>query len=1178
MSHEVTIDSSGIVNGAIITGRSGAKQSMGITLAVRGVVSVAGGTTSADTQPSVLYPPSRAAVSIITADTSGEWYGKLSQLPQFQGWQWSQIVAWLTQHTNRMSSDDLYLEDFPIRIRFLTMGGDYIPSVWPPEVITAVLGGVPVHIPPAPGVTTTQLIPDADGYYSIQDVFGAFPRKVTASGVSRRGTLLFRPHNWICVPVRQEVLQPGELCIYQNGTVYNITQPTPVAHRLRVAKSQLPLYLVWDQTQAVTPQLCTQLAIEYDVSDCVELVSWMTPGQLKSLLQKVIRQGSDTMYLPDSKPVSSDRLLVATWLRLLCHAGGLVPDLQCFVTGAESAMKRAVVSICEDGYVANTRPLALMMIWGSIIQGGTTVLPSTAVLREFIAVLMTARAERRSFQWDSHYPYITLGNISTPLGIVLELLHGMGSFATDIAMVASMVAVNGAPRNLWYSEEGACRTPVYTPVQEGACRTPVYHCLDHHCNPEIGYLIPALPQEWHYDYSNLFSEIFTTVTGVNPRRTLHCELTRDGTRTITGANHDRVAMIRKAQRELWQWLAHNTGPVYEPVITTETVRYQYYRTMEWLPAYIGVIDYTVNGMDYLVTMRSDGDWMIMRKPKRGQKTTVEDSQVDPQARDWIEQQLNQQLAVGVWCTDPVSGDNMTIQLRDDGYYINGLAWHDATTITVTCAPLPTTLSQLMCDVAVVRRALGTILSRITPVLTMNKISREGHGQDFVVRRIDSEVYRLMCRLAQHYPTLLQHTAVTSWKVLNHAGVLLLVDALRAIIAPTTHAVTPPPNPDTRVLYQHQRQAVDDMLKAPRGSIIWINVGMGKTLMVMTYLRELTIPVEYVVYTLPRSAMETVTHEIMRTGYRVHVLTSRDYTPVTLAQGVINLIEHDQLRSTDLTPYMATSLMVVDEFHKTLNHTQRTSMAQELASLALRFVAMSGTIADSDNLDDLTRWLSMVVPYPVNGRMSWVALNSMISKVATTGVWCQRHHVPVTQQMPPQYYELVSPVLGGTNTRSTAADFSKAVAMCYDMCLPVMVDATMSMIASGRAVFVVTNDNAMLRTVYDMLLTRGLRPEQIALMTSGHGYLPPDHTGPEVVALTTVHHSTGYTITKMSVMITSVFFTGQNTRSQLEGRINRIGQPRSIDIIVVYAGLLQKILTRYENARSLAEALTALSTL
>lgn len=1152
-----TVDTTGIVNGAIITGRPGAKQTVGMTLQVRG---------SGD----VIYPPSRSAVASITADTSGVWYGTLSQLPQFAGWQWSDMVAWLQQHVNRMSSDDIYLEDLPIRIRFISIGGDYITSVWPANVITAVLAGAPVMVPSAPGVTTTQLVPDADGYYSIQDVFNAFPRKVTASGVSRRGTLLFRPHNWMCVSQQQQSLAPGDVCIYQDGTIHTITQPTTVTHSVKVLGSVLPLHLVWQHGQMPSPELLQQLADEYRVTECLPWLSWMTPGQLKSLLQKLIRQGGDAITVPgEAVPVHTDRLLVATWLQLLCHPGGLVPDLQRFVTGAESALKRAVVSICEDGYVTQTQWLALMMVWASIIQAGHKVLPSTDVLREFIATLITARMESRSYLWDSHYPQLHLGHVTTPLGMVLELLHGMGSFKTDIAMVSSMLAAGGA-----------ARPPL--PVLTGYV-TPIYHCLDHHCNPEIGYLIPALPHEWTQDYSALFSEIFSTVTGVNPRRTVNATVAH-GTLTTTDAVPQRVAAIRNAQQQLWHWFTRGAPPTVAPVSQDALVSYSYARTMEWLPAYIGVIDYTVRGVDYLVTMRSDGDWMIMRKPKRGEKSTVDDSRVDSDVRDWISSQLDAQLEAGVWCTDPLSSATLTIQRRPDGYYLNGMPWQQATTIMVQCAPLPTSLEQLGVDVMVVRRALGTILSRITPVLTMYKISRDGQGQDFVVKRIDSEVYRLMCVLAQRYNTLLQHTAVTSWTVLNHAGVLLLVAALRGLVTPgVTHATDSlvtllPVNPDTRQLYQHQRQAVTDMLQSPRGSIIWINVGMGKTLIVMTYLREVTIPFEYVIYTLPKSAIDSVTQEIIRTGFQVQVLTSHQYTPTPLAYGVINLIEHDQLRSTDLTSYMPTSLMVVDEFHKTLNHTQRTSMAQELASLALRFVAMSGTIADTNNLDDLTRWLSMVVPYPISGRLPWVALNTMISKIANTGVLCRRHHIAAVSQMPAEYYQLVSPALGGTNTRAGPKEFTDAVTMCHDLCVPKMVDVTLDFLKMNRNVFVVAKDESMLQRIYNMLLQRGLRAEQIALMTGGGAYLPAGHPGPEIVALTTVRHNAGYTITKMSVMVTSVFFSGQNTRTQLEGRINRIGQPLSIDIIVVYAGLLEKILGRYEDARSLAEALTALSTL
>lgn len=57
------------------------------------------------------------------------------------------------------------------------------------------------------------------------------------------------------------------------------------------------------------------------------------------------------------------------------------------------------------------------------------------------------------------------------------------------------------------------------------------------------------------------------------------------------------------------------------------------------------------------------------------------------------------------------------------------------------------------------------------------------------------------------------------------------------------------------------------------------------------------------------------------------------------------------------------------------------------------------------------------------------------------------------------------------------------------------------------------------------------------------------------------------------MISTVYFSTQATRDQLEGRINRLTQPKKeIDIIYVTSGILSHVLNKYGNSRNLSEAL------
>ena len=70
---------------------------------------------------------------------------------------------------------------------------------------------------------------------------------------------------------------------------------------------------------------------------------------------------------------------------------------------------------------------------------------------------------------------------------------------------------------------------------------------------------------------------------------------------------------------------------------------------------------------------------------------------------------------------------------------------------------------------------------------------------------------------------------------------------------------------------------------------------------------------------------------------------------------------------------------------------------------------------------------------------------------------------------------------------------------------------------------------------------------------------------------------GYTLTYLSVMITSVYPSNNATREQLRGRINRISQ-KSSDVLyrTVHTGILTNLLHNHNSAKNLSIALKGLS--
>jgi hypothetical protein len=381
----------------------------------------------------------------------------------------------------------------------------------------------------------------------------------------------------------------------------------------------------------------------------------------------------------------------------------------------------------------------------------------------------------------------------------------------------------------------------------------------------------------------------------------------------------------------------------------------------------------------------------------------------------------------------------------------------------------------------------------------------------------------------------------------------------------------------------------------RGHLLWIPVGLGKTLIVLYYVKWLIdnhrMP-KYFVYTTPPSAIDNTVKELEAFGLPVRQLDmTKKGQYKSLEEGVVNLILHDHLRLNDeLTEKAPDTFVVVDEFHKTLNKTQRTSRALEMIRLSDNFIGLSGTvIADPSGKgpEDLVEWLSQIVEFEVTVKNFWVAVGAMISKKVMTRVKIVREEpiAPMTLPEQTEYHSLVPVALGGTNDRMSAAQFRRAVEICREACYRGMVELCLQLIQTRDPVdqepirvFMIAKDVKSQAMLKERLVQRGL-PEQLIYLITKNTPLTyrPEDTQDYRVVITTYNHSTGYTLTKLRVMITSVYFTNEFTREQLEGRLNRIGQNAdSIRFYTVHSGLLSATLDRYDKQRNISDAMKSMA--
>ena len=112
-------------------------------------------------------------------------------------------------------------------------------------------------------------------------------------------------------------------------------------------------------------------------------------------------------------------------------------------------------------------------------------------------------------------------------------------------------------------------------------------------------------------------------------------------------------------------------------------------------------------------------------------------------------------------------------------------------------------------------------------------------------------------------------------------------------------------------------------------------------------------------------------------------------------------------------------------------------------------------------------------------------------------------------------------------------------------------------------------------IVEMLLERGYNRSQLfVLEKTTSAYLTPNDQGSGYkFAVVPVSRPEGYTLTLMDAMVTSVYPSNLATRTQIEGRINRLGQTaESVDYYTVHTGILTRIMESHREARSLVKAL------
>lgn len=1168
---------------------------------------------------------------------------KLSNINYFAKLSIIEREMWLEEY---QTEDDVYLEDVDgLEVSVLDFGSSDLLSL--PEDILEQIG-------------------DSTAIFDMKEIADSFTGKPGSEGLKGRHTLMFRRGIWKVSTVYHEVesfdgpviqilddvtITLGAKSISDSSLVTFDTFASKYSQKKGKfsVEEKKTIGMLIPKKHANKKELENMYVIDPELLEKVRFITrGFTAAGYKSLLQKIIRfrpKVITAIYHGEIVEYDTQKFLDCVILILVLHPGSFVPDIQRFVSGTESALKRVLVSLFEDAYISeNNEGTALKVAVGAFLaQRLPGWKPNESMILNTMMLANLGVASPEAFIFDipsgmKTIPY-TISEKSKPLEVVSSLMDELKSFHSDLGMIRNEV------KNRYSKKE---RT-TYLPPRPNSM--PIEHCIDQHWAPEIAYMFPREFIEENKSpgnapFSGLFIRIFSEVTGVNPRRP-----GRKG-KTMAPKAYDKnfeelefTRITRKAQNLVLLSKQYTPIPRVITARTYHTLKYSLDRS--WIAGMMGAVE--VRGRpNALVTLHPDEPEVLIavRKPSRDMKTPFLTDEQEVYAIETVKDLL---ITEGIHLSrsnPPISAmKNSRLFLDENGEYVIELSpcktrvkWDEFREGTIQIpyvtdvgldlenslkydgeGILPNADEKLR---TVLRKTLiedvqkaVTYIGRNASIFEFKRIGRDGDGTQGVVSVADVGAYHLLMKIKMIYPSAFNRVPGNALKF--KIGVAPLLWHIRNIITEflSTSGTTSYKKWGNlgekrgRVLWEHQISSVEEMKKShiegKRGSFLWLSVGLGKTLVVLTYLKWLhsqkSLP-KYVVYTLPSSAMSSIMKEIESYGFEYRLMIpllkldkvylDKNGKPqkhiihgATPEPYVVNLIEHDHLRrcEKELPEYMSNCIFVIDEVHKALNDTKRTSVALQLSYLCKEFIALTGTPVIDTNTYKLIWWLEQIVNFEVNEKNFWVAANGMIAKRANTGKEIVRSDIEIDlpHDVEKEYMSLVPPNLGGNNSHPRSEDFARAMEICYDVVDDEMIKQLSTLLKEKHRVFVVARD-VKHQSKLHQIISQKVSKDVFSISSRNHIFLTEDsvkkgEVKPYKIVITTVRHVEGYTLTYLDTMITGVYPSNNASREQLEGRINRICQKSDkVYYITLHCGILTHIYQRHKDARNLSAVLSALA--
>lgn len=965
-------------------------------------------------------------------------------------------------------------------------------------------------------------------------------------------------------------------------------------------------------------------------------------GAFKSEMQKIIRFAAPEVSLFDGEIVDADLVLCVVVGMLAQNPGSFVPDIQRYVTGLESVGKRlAVICGIEDVYMPPERMNELVsLLSGALLaQRVRSWIPNKQTLINWMETALKSKYEERCAAYDWHEgleikPYCISNKISK-MKVCSALIDELKTFESDLGMIRYVAEHYDNLELLSYGKNKGVMPISHGTDQHWATGFVYFFSSETIKKVFYGKKITAqhqLPDSKDASsFGKLFKKVFWEVCGVNPRR--HDHLSNIFDENIF-EDDEFVKEVRFAQK--MYLLSKKFSKEKRKTIKDKTYEFDFKLNNSWLAGLVGAIEIKGNPAT-IVTMRPDDPYQLIavRKPARGMAEFIT-AEREEQAKKTAKQMLKDGIKLNAATSPSDFLKGAVVKLEDDVYYIEKdgvrMTWDDARELHFSL-PYHNTIEKSIENALnyigdgieknafeklnkllrgktndVIYRALSYI-SNYKSEFEMNRVGRDGHGTYQAVNLNDPEAYQMLLTISQIFPAALRPVEKNVQKFSVPIGPLLwnIVSYIKEYLSKEDIEDDGWDDIDIvdeleRKPWTHQIDTVEEMARnfksGTKGSLLWLPVGLGKTLIIMKYIawlkNENKLP-KYILYTLPSSAIESVVHEIQAFGVKInYIIPLKSIKGKVIPEGVtvtqkcelvpfvINIIRHDDMRKIDneLRAYASNCMFLVDEVHKALNETKRTSACLDIARLSKLFVVFTGTVVTDNKVYKLLWWLEQIVEFEVNMKNFWVSANSIVARKVVTGVKVNRKEIVAkfTDKELNHHKSLIPISMGGNNHYTTIHDYIDASKVCYKACSRKMITETMRLIDKG--VMLVAQNKEHQEILKNMLLKEDVNDEDIYVLTGENSiFLTDEHVKKKKVhdykvVIVPVNKPEGYTLTRLASTITSVYPSSCASRIQLFGRVNRIGQKaKEINEITVHCGLLSYILKNHDQAKSLMIALS-----